>query len=83
MNGFFNPQGSSTFFDGLDYGVEGQYEGFSYLGLGYFFLFPIALLLFLEKETFKGRSDIIIAFAVVSILYIFIQMYKNIFILIS
>ncbi|MBG0784062.1 MAG: hypothetical protein H0S79_03065 [Anaerolineaceae bacterium] len=72
MNGFFNPQGSSTFFDGLDYGVEGQYEGFSYLGLGYFFLFPIALLLFLEKETFKGRSDIIIAFAVVSILYIFI-----------
>ena len=70
LNGFLNPSSSSTFLDGLSFGPGGQYEGYSYLGLGNLLLLPIALVFFLEKDTGKHKSDFIIPFGIISFLYI-------------
>jgi hypothetical protein len=70
LNGFLNPSGSSTFLEGLNFGVAGQYEGYSYLGLGNLLIFPIALILFLEKDPGKRNLNFFIPLGVISVLYI-------------
>jgi hypothetical protein len=54
LNGFFNPfHFSSAYLRGLITGTSGQYEGFSYLGLGNLLLFPVALYLFFERVNWR------------------------------
>lgn len=70
LNGFLNPQGTSVFLDGLAHGTDGQYEGYSYLGLGNLILLPIALIFFLQKDYSNAKLKFIIPFAIISIPYI-------------
>ena len=64
LNGFFNPlHFSSALVKGLPTGTGGQYEGFSYLGLGNLLLLPIALYLFPQKELTRTRWRFILPLA--------------------
>lgn len=53
LNGFLNPDKYSAILKPLPTGTGGQYEGFSYLGLGNLVLIPIAIFFFLKKEDFR------------------------------
>ncbi|HPH96973.1 MAG TPA: DUF6311 domain-containing protein [Anaerolineaceae bacterium] len=56
LDGFFNPfHFASAFVQGLGTGTDGQFEGFSYLGLGGFLILPPAIYLFFEKEVSRRR----------------------------
>ncbi|HNT53574.1 MAG TPA: DUF6311 domain-containing protein [Anaerolineaceae bacterium] len=64
LNGFFNPlHFSSAFIKELPTGTGGQYEGFSYLGLGNLMLLPVALYLFPQKELTRRRWGFILPLA--------------------
>ena len=69
LNGFINPFNNSAIFKMITSSSEGgQYEGFSYLGLGNLFLFVIALVFFYQKEYSKDKLPFILPFVIVSIL---------------
>lgn len=57
LNGFFNPQGWSAFLPDLPLYMEGQYEGFSYLGLGMVTAMTIAVCAGLIKLK-RYRNDL-------------------------
>lgn len=70
LNGFYNP-----FYFGSAYIKElpvtgGQYEGFSYLGLGNLLLLPVALYLFVHNETSRHKWTFYIPLGVLSVFLI-------------
>jgi hypothetical protein len=80
LNGFINPfEYSSNFVKGRDTGVETQYEGFSYLGIGNLLMFPAAVYIFLEKNDLRRRLAFLIPFGVVSIVYILFSLSNRAF----
>lgn len=70
LNGFLNPIGNSSILNSMPQGTSGQYEGFSYLGLGNLLLLPFALILFLQKDYSRHQLFFILPFILVSIAYI-------------
>lgn len=70
LNGFFNPLKFSAVLNPLPLGVEGQYEGFSYLGLGNFFILPVAFYLFLKKDQAARKVVFFLPFVFISVLLI-------------
>ncbi len=71
LNGFINPyEYSSNFIRGRDTGVDTQFEGFSYLGLGSLLIIPAAVYLFLEKEGLRHRLPFLVPFGIAAIAYI-------------
>jgi hypothetical protein len=68
LNGFINPDQSSTFLKDLAAGTGGQYEGFSYLGLGNLLILPTALFLFLRKDPSRRRLFFFLPIGLVAIL---------------
>ena len=53
LNSFFNAMGYSKVLDGLDTYTNGQYEGFSYLGLGVIILLLVASVYYIWKVITK------------------------------
>ena len=70
LNGLFNPLKYSAILHALPLGVEGQYEGFSYLGLGNLLILPIALFLFFKKDRSTRRLSFFLPFVLISIAFI-------------
>lgn len=70
LNGLFNPLKYSAIFKALPLGVQGKYEGFSYLGLGNLLLLPIAFFLFFKKEYSARRLAFFLPFVIISIAFI-------------
>ncbi len=71
LNGFFNPiENSSTFLRALPLGTDGQYEGYSYLGLGNLFILPIAFLIFSQKDYSRSKLNFILPIGIISVLFI-------------
>jgi hypothetical protein len=60
LNGFFNPLNFSTFLKELAAGTNGQYEGYSYLGLGNLFLLPIGLVFTLQKDYSRRHASFLV-----------------------
>lgn len=70
LNGFINPYDySSNFIRGRDTGVDTQYEGFSYLGLGNLLIIPAAVYLFLEKNYLRRSLPFLLPFGASAIVY--------------
>jgi hypothetical protein len=70
LNGFINPfEYSSNFVKGRDTGVETQYEGFSYLGLGNLLVIPTAVYLFLEKNNLRRRLPFLVPFGAGAVIF--------------
>jgi hypothetical protein len=75
LNGFFNPfKFSSAFIREMATGTGGQYEGFSYLGLGNLIILPIAVYLFLEKETPRRRMAFLLPFGAGAVVYMLVSL---------
>lgn len=70
LNGFINPLESSAFFQSMTTGTVGQYEGFSYLGIGNLILIIIGLVLYLTQTPPVGRKSFFYPFIIISTLYI-------------
>ena len=71
LNGFINPYDySSIFIRGRDTGVDTQFEGFSYLGLGNLMIIPAAVYLFLEKNYLRRKLYFLLPFRTAAIVYI-------------
>jgi hypothetical protein len=71
LNGFINPyEYSSIFVRGRDTGVDTQFEGFSYLGLGNLLIIPAAMYLFLERNDLRRRLSFLIPFGTAATVYI-------------
>ena len=68
LNGFINPNWYSSFLEEMPVGTKGQYEGFSYLGLGNLLILPIALFLFLQEDCLRRRLFFFLPFGFVAIL---------------
>ena len=78
LNGLINPQGWSIFLENLPM-IEGQYEGFSYLGLGVIILIIIATILTIiwfikDKSIIKKYKNIIISLSFISLVSVFISL---------
>jgi hypothetical protein len=70
LNGFINPfDYASNFLKERATGVDQQYEGFSYLGLGNLMMIPAAVYLFLEKNYFRRYRSFLLPFGVATIVY--------------
>ncbi len=80
LNGLFNPLKFSAIFNALPLGAEGQYEGFSYLGVGNLLLIPIALILFLKKDHLTRRLYYFLPFVIISILLILFSLSNKAFV---
>ena len=70
LNGFINPAGNSAILNSIPVGAHGQYEGFSYLGLGNLLLFLIALIIFLQKDYSRRKLFFFLPFLIVSAAFI-------------
>jgi hypothetical protein len=71
LNGFFNPMSfGSAYIKEMATGTGGQYEGFSYLGLGNLLILPVALYLFLAKETSPHRLSFGWPFLTATVIYL-------------
>lgn len=71
LNSFFNPmQYSSLLIKSLPIGPPGQGEGYSYLGLGFLVMLPVATLFFIQNEFRKGKLKFFLPFALISIGYV-------------
>ena len=70
LNELVNPLQYSVFFKELPTGTKGQYEGFSYLGLGNLLILPFALFLFLQGDAARRRSSFFLPLGMAAILYI-------------
>ncbi|MCB2202400.1 hypothetical protein KQH56_00180 [bacterium] len=69
MNGFINPHGASSILRGLSLGTDGQYEGFSYLGLGIIFLSLLGFFLYTQEDFRKDHLIFIVPLAITSVFY--------------
>ncbi|MCR4798134.1 MAG: DUF6311 domain-containing protein [Lachnospiraceae bacterium] len=79
LNTLWNPLTYSKFFGGLPLTHQGQDDGSAYLGLGFFVLFFVALLLFLgrkdKKEWFREHAPLLAGLLVVFVLVFFFATY--------
>ena len=70
LNSFINPfYFGSAFLKEMPV-IGGQYEGFSYLGMGNFLILPAAVFLFPQRENLRRRLPFILPFLIVSVIYI-------------
>lgn len=75
LNGFFNPfHFSSTYLKGMATGNSGQYEGFSYLGLGLIMALPASLYVFFLQDPARRKWRVLLPFAAASVVYIFVAL---------
>lgn len=78
LNAFFNPRGYSVFFDNLN-DMEGQHEGFAYLGFGLIILIGISVIYsFINKRwirIFKAENIILASICLVSIIFSIANVY--------
>ena len=80
LNGFLNPINNSAVINAISTNPDGgQYEGFSYLGLGNLFLIPIALILFLQKDYSKKQLPFILPVLIISVLLAWFSMSNKAF----
>ena len=68
LNDFINPFGNSTFLKGLPLGTSGQYEGYSYLGLGVISILPIAMITYFQKDFKRRHLSFLIPVAIAAII---------------
>ena len=69
LNGFINPYQFSSLLKSMPTGIDTQFAGFSYLGLGNLLILPIALVLFLHKDRSRRQLFFTLPFMFVSILF--------------
>ena len=70
LNGFINPYDyASNFLRERANGVDQQYEGFSYFGLGNLMLIPAAVYIFLEKNTLRRYWAFLLPFGAAAMVY--------------
>ena len=69
LNGFFNPFPFSSNYIKEMPATGGQYEGFSYLGLGNILILPAAVYLFVQNEFTPSRRKFILSFIIASLVY--------------
>jgi hypothetical protein len=70
LNGFFNPfHYSSAYLKEMATGNSGQYEGFSYLGLGMLMLLPAAVYVFLQNEDIRRKWSFFLPFGLAALVY--------------
>ena len=70
LNELVNPLQYSAFFKALPTGTPGQYEGFSYLGLGNLLILPFAVFLFLQGDPARRSKSFFLPLGLAAILYI-------------
>ena len=70
LNELVNPLQVSAFFKELPTGTKGQYEGFSYLGLGNLLILPFSLFLFLQGDPARRLSSFFLPLVLAAILYV-------------
>jgi len=70
LNGFLNPYDyASNFMKERATGLDQQYEGFSYLGLGNLLIIPVAAYVFLEKNNLRRSLHFLLPFGAAAIVY--------------
>jgi hypothetical protein len=79
LNGFFNPFSNSSILNPLPTGTSGQYEGFSYLGLGNLVLLPIGLIIFFTRDTSRHNLYFFLPFVIVSFIFILFALSNEVF----
>lgn len=57
LNGFFNPQGWSAFFENFSMYADGQYEGFAYLGIGLILLLAAEVVWCVYRMVFRRKQS--------------------------
>jgi hypothetical protein len=71
LNGFFNPfDFSSNYIKEMVRGTGGQFEGFSYLGLGNLLILPAALYAFLVNDLSRRKLTFLLPFTAAALIYI-------------
>jgi hypothetical protein len=75
LNGFVNPFAfSSAYLKEMPAGTDGQYEGFSYLGLGNLLLLPAAVYLFLAEERSPHKLSFGWPFGAAAVVYLLVAL---------
>ena len=70
LNGFINPFGNASIFvHESTLNSTNLGEGFSYLGLGFILILPVAIVLFLKKENLQGKMHLIISIGLISLFF--------------
>ena len=65
-NSWINPMDTSAFMKNLPTGVLGQYEGYSYLGLGYLIILIVGIVLYFQTDSFSTEKSFIIPLLLIS-----------------
>jgi hypothetical protein len=73
MNQFFNSMGYSKILKALPLLDNTQEEGFSYLGLGYFFIIAVAIVLFFILEPGRRKWQLYLPFLIASIVFVIVS----------
>ena len=79
INGFFNPMSTSSILEGITTGTNGQYEGYSYLGLGIILLLIISFYILSQKNHLNADKRFIVPISIISVLYIFFALSNQIY----
>lgn len=79
INGFFNPMSTSSVIEGISNGTKGQYEGYSYLGLGIIILLIISFYILSQRENLHAHKKFFYPMLIVSIFYIFFALSNQIY----
>ncbi|PKO12841.1 MAG: hypothetical protein CVU39_22145 [Chloroflexi bacterium HGW-Chloroflexi-10] len=70
MNGFLNPLYTSAFLKEMLTGTSGQYEGYSYLGLGNLLILIAAFYLLVQKDVPRRQLSFILPFLIAASLFV-------------
>jgi hypothetical protein len=74
LNGFINPQATSSILNGMSQGTKGQYEGYSYLGLGVLFLLVLGFSLYTQKDFKRNHLNFFLPLFISSLIYILLAL---------
>ncbi|MEG0614645.1 MAG: DUF6311 domain-containing protein [Oscillospiraceae bacterium] len=78
LNGFYNPFGTSYFSSEKEIFVNGQNEGFAYLGVGMIILLAVAVFIFMlstrKKGDFSGKIAALVPFAIAVFVFVFLAL---------
>ncbi len=81
INGFINPLSTSSVINSINLGTKGQYEGYSYLGLGNILLLIIGYVIYIQNDFRKSHLKFYIPLLISSIFFLLLaasnQVYLN------
>ena len=79
LNGFINPMSTSSIIESISTGTKGQYEGYSYLGLGIILLLIFSFYILSRKNSSLADRKFIIPISIVSAFYILFALSNSIY----